>query len=118
MNLRFLALIWFIQANTVYADFSRPAVSILYGDTIEVLHNHRAERIRLNGIDCPEKGQAFSHKAKQATSALVFDKEVTLHKIVIRTKGNSPVDKRFLASRAEMSYVSFLTGNYGKRVEI
>ena len=34
-------------------------VSILDGDTIEVLHNNRAERIRLNGIDCPEKGQAF-----------------------------------------------------------
>jgi endonuclease YncB( thermonuclease family) len=25
----------------------------LDGDTIEVLHNNRAERIRLNGIDCP-----------------------------------------------------------------
>jgi endonuclease YncB( thermonuclease family) len=28
-------------------------VSILAGDTIEVLHNHHAERIRLSGIDCP-----------------------------------------------------------------
>jgi len=33
-------------------------VSVLDGDTIEVLHNNRAERIRLNGIDCPEIGQA------------------------------------------------------------
>ena len=39
------------------------------------------ERIRLNGIDCPEKGQAYGQKAKQATSALVFGKEVTLHTI-------------------------------------
>jgi len=40
------------------------------GDTIEVLHNNRAERIRLSGIDCPEKGHAYSKKAKQATAAL------------------------------------------------
>ena len=37
----------------------RPLVSILDGDTIEVLHNHHPEHIRLSGIDCPEKGQVF-----------------------------------------------------------
>jgi endonuclease YncB( thermonuclease family) len=41
------------------ADFTGPVVSILDGDTIEVLHNQRPERIRLGGIDCPEKGQAW-----------------------------------------------------------
>jgi hypothetical protein len=48
------------------------------GDTLEVPHNNRAERIRLNGIDCPEKGQAYGKRAKQAASELVFGKEVTL----------------------------------------
>ena len=28
--------------------------------------------------DCPEKGQAYGKRAKQATSALAFGKEVTL----------------------------------------
>jgi len=42
------------------------------------MHNRRAERIRLSGIDCPEKGQAYGQKAKQAASALVFGKDVTL----------------------------------------
>ena len=60
------------------ADFSGQVVRILDGDTLEVLHNHHTERIRLSGIDCPEKGQAFGHKAKEATSTLVFGKEVTL----------------------------------------
>src|SRR5690349_12788207 len=60
------------------ADFSGPVVSVLDGDTIEVLHNQSPKRIRLHGIDCPEKGQAYGHKAKQATAALVFGKEVTL----------------------------------------
>ena len=55
-----------------------PVVSVLDGDTIEMLHNHHAERIRLSGIDCPEKGQAYGKRAKQAASELAFGKEVTL----------------------------------------
>jgi endonuclease YncB( thermonuclease family) len=46
-------------------------------NTIEVLHNNH-ERIRLNGIDSPEKGKAYGKRAKQAASTLVFGKEVTL----------------------------------------
>jgi micrococcal nuclease len=61
------------------ADFTGPVVSVLDGDTIEVLHNTHPERIRLSGIDCPEKGQAFGNKAKQAAPALVFGKDVILH---------------------------------------
>jgi endonuclease YncB( thermonuclease family) len=60
------------------ADFSGQVISVLDGDTIEVLHNQHPERIRLSGIDCPQKGQAYGKKAKQATSELVFGKEVTL----------------------------------------
>jgi len=44
-------------APLAIAAFTGPVVSVLDGDMIEVLHNTRAERIRLNGIDCPEKGQ-------------------------------------------------------------
>jgi endonuclease YncB( thermonuclease family) len=39
-------------------DFTGPVVSVLDGDTLEVLHNNHPERIGLSGIDCPEKGQA------------------------------------------------------------
>ena len=53
-------------------------VRVMDGDTIEVLHHQHAERIRLSGIDCPEKGQAYGHQAKQATAAMVFGKEVLL----------------------------------------
>lgn len=41
--------------SALVADFAAPVVSILDGDTLEVLSNNRAERTRLNGIDCPEK---------------------------------------------------------------
>jgi len=38
----------------------------------------RVKRIRLNGIDCPEKSQAYGQRAKQAASELVYGKEVTV----------------------------------------
>jgi micrococcal nuclease len=50
------------------AGFTGLVVSVLDGDTIEVLHNDRPECIRLSGIDCPEKGQAYGTRAKQAVS--------------------------------------------------
>jgi len=34
--------------------------------------------IRLNGLGCSEKGQTFAKRAKQAASALIFGKTVTL----------------------------------------
>ena len=72
------ALFVSLVASTLAADFSGLLVSVPDGDTIEVLHNNRAERFCLNGIDCPEEGQAYGKKAKQAASALVFGKQVTL----------------------------------------
>jgi len=42
-------------------NFPTRVVSVQDGDTIEVLHNTRAERIRLNGIDCPN----YTHVARQ-----------------------------------------------------
>ena len=59
-----------IPSTLFAADFSGPVVRILDGDTIEVLHNSRPERIRLSGIDCLEKGQAYGQKAKQVASDL------------------------------------------------
>ena len=52
----------YLQDPAFAADFSGPVVSVLDGDTIEALHNTRAERIRLSGIDCPEKGQPYGRK--------------------------------------------------------
>ena len=67
-----------LLAPVVLADFSGRVVGVTDGDTIKVMHNGRAEKIRLYGIDCPEKGQPFGTKAKQFTSQLVFGKEVTV----------------------------------------
>ena len=56
--------------------WSGMVVGISDGDTITVLHNGKGEKIRLYGIDTPEKGQAFGKRAKQFTSGMVFGKTV------------------------------------------
>jgi endonuclease YncB( thermonuclease family) len=53
-------------------------VRVADGDTITVLRDRQQIRIRLDGIDCPEGGQAFGTRAKQFTSELVFGREVTI----------------------------------------
>jgi micrococcal nuclease len=59
-------------------DFSGLVVGVSDGDTITVMHDGKAERIRLNGIDAPEKSQPFTNRAKQFVSELAFDQEVTV----------------------------------------
>jgi len=67
-----------LPPSVALADFSGPVVGVTDGDTIKVLHNGKAEKIRLYGIDCPEKGQPFANRAKQFSLQLVFGKEVTV----------------------------------------
>jgi endonuclease YncB( thermonuclease family) len=72
------AIILFLYVlPTIAADFSGEVVGVLDGDTIEVLHNTYPERVRLSGIDCPEKGQAYGKRVKQAALELVFGGNVT-----------------------------------------
>ncbi len=68
----------FLGSTALAADFTGCVVGVADGDTITVLHNGKGERIRLHGIDCPEKRQAFGNRAKQFTSTLVFGKTVTV----------------------------------------
>ncbi len=67
-----------LASQALAADFTGRVVGVSDGDTITVLHNGKGERIRLHGIDCPEKRQAFGNRAKQFTSNLVFGKTVTV----------------------------------------
>lgn len=52
-------------------------VGVADGDTVTVLDSSNAQfKIRLMGIDAPEKKQAFGNKSKQSLSDLVFNKQV------------------------------------------
>lgn len=58
--------------------FSGKVVGVSDGDTIKVLYNNKEVKVRLWGIDCPEKKQAFGTKAKNFTSDMVFGRNVTV----------------------------------------
>ena len=58
--------------------FSGEVVRVTDGDTISVMRDGRAVRVRVDGIDCPETGQDFSRRATRLTSSLVFGKVVTV----------------------------------------
>ena len=52
-------------------------VGVADGDTISVLDANREQhKIRLGGIDAPEKAQPFGQRSKENLSRLVFNKEV------------------------------------------
>jgi micrococcal nuclease len=64
-------------AGFVYGkELKGKVVSIQDGDTITILKGSEQIRIRLSGIDCPEKKQAYGNVAKRFTSSLVFGKTV------------------------------------------
>jgi micrococcal nuclease len=44
-------------------------VGIADEDTMEVVHGEKAEKVRLYGIDAPEKHQNFGTRTKQFTSS-------------------------------------------------
>ena len=63
------------QAET----FTGRVVGVTDGDTITVLDGgYTQHKVRLTGIDAPERKQAFGNKAKQYLASLIFGKTVTV----------------------------------------
>lgn len=78
MNNRISAFFVLILVTfSVQADIDGLVVRVLDGDTIEVLQdNGEKSRIRLAGIDAPEKKQQFGQRFRQSLSGLVSQKHV------------------------------------------
>lgn len=71
----FLLLTFNLQAATLQGK----VVSVADGDTLTVLDDKKTQhKIRLQGIDAPEKVQAFGQKSKQSLNQLVHSKMVTV----------------------------------------
>ena len=62
-----------------WADITGNVVGVADGDTITVLDADKVQhKIRLTGIDAPEKKQPFGNRSKQSLSNMVFNKTVTV----------------------------------------
>lgn len=69
-------IFFFIVLPAIALGWQGMVVGVSDGDTITVMHDGRGEKIRLYGIDTPEKRQAFGKRAKQFTSNVVYGKTV------------------------------------------
>lgn len=78
MKKLFLIFLFISISILSFADsITGKVIAVSDGDTIKILVDKTTYKIRLNGIDCPEKTQAYGQKAKQFTSDMVFNKIVT-----------------------------------------
>lgn len=77
MSIKHVATLVLALSAPAWADFAGKVVAVVDGDTITVLDDqHQHHKVRLSGIDAPEKAQAFGERSKQNMSRLVFGKEV------------------------------------------
>ncbi len=64
-----------------FGQLSGKVVSISDGDTFWIVtEKNERIKVRLYGIDCPERGQAFGGVAKKYLSDLLFGKTVSVNK--------------------------------------
>ena len=77
-------LFWVLLVLTTLTGYSQlvgKVISVADGDTFTMLVNNEQIKIRLHGIDCPEKGQDFGTVAKKFISDRVFGKIVSVEKL-------------------------------------
>ena len=85
-----LSLLLLPVAPQAGADFfDARVVAVFDGDTIEVLADGERRRIRLAGIDTPERGQPWAERSKQALSKRVFGKQVRVNAVATDRYGRT-----------------------------
>ncbi len=68
-----------LVSTNILADVTGKVVGITDGDTVTVLDSSRTQyKVRLAGIDAPEKKQPFGQKSKEALSDCAYDKTATI----------------------------------------
>ena len=64
------------EVNEPVAAVVGKVVKVVDGDTLHVYSNKKNYKIRLSGIDAPERGQAYGKRAKEHLEFLVAGKQV------------------------------------------
>ena len=79
LKLFFCISLFFFVSTLQAATLSGRVVAIADGDTITILDSSNTQyKIRLAGIDAPEKKQAFGNVSKKSLSDMVYGKQVSV----------------------------------------
>lgn len=73
-----LALLLLLAGAAKSEQWTGLVVGIQDGDTLTVLRGKVQVKVRLDGIDCPERAQPYGTRAQQKTANLVFAHTVTV----------------------------------------
>lgn len=73
---RLLSFLLFLFLPSSLLAWQGKVIHITDGDTVVVLKGNSQVDVRLYGIDCPEKGQPYGHRAKEFTSDMAALKNV------------------------------------------
>jgi len=74
---RLLSILAIVFALDAHADITGKVVSVTDGDTIKVLDSGNTQhKVRLTGIDAPERGQPFGTASTKHLASMVAGKEV------------------------------------------
>ena len=77
-----------LAGDTRASSFFGKVIEITDGDAITVFNLNRPVRVRLLGVDAPEKDQFYGDVAKQHLKDLIFDKLVSVEYSGIASNGN------------------------------
>jgi endonuclease YncB( thermonuclease family) len=76
---KYIAILLVVFSGLVHADISGKVVAVTDGDTIKVLDANRVQhKVRLAGIDAPEKRQPFGNSSRKNLASLVAGKAVRI----------------------------------------
>ena len=76
-----------LTSTALAEEFTGKVVSVSQGDILTLLHKGKPERVRLHGIDCPERRQAFGKEAKRFTSSFIYGKTVVVRVVGLDHSG-------------------------------
>lgn len=80
-NKFFLTLVAFLLLVTAtFGQVKGKVIRVADGDTFTMLVDGKPYKVRLHGVDCPEKTQDFYDVARQFLSKLIMHQEVTVIK--------------------------------------
>jgi endonuclease YncB( thermonuclease family) len=87
--LLFVLFVLFVFSYSECCAWTGTVTKVYDGDTIEVIYARVRTKVRLYGIDCPERTQNFGKEARDFTRKMVFKKKVEVTPVSRDRHGNT-----------------------------